>query len=676
MAGASNGWQGVADRTGGGVAGLAVGAAHGGDVLFAATAVGVYCSTTGGRTWTLPATGASVPFAEAVAPSPGFGQDRTIFVCAADGLYRSADAGETWQQVLVGSRMLSAAVALGDGYKGLVVLAGTETDGVLRSVDGGRTWTGANAGLLDLTVIALALSPAFGSDRIGFAGTASGLYRTRNGGSSWREVETGLADPAVQCIVVSPAFAEDRLVLAGTEVDGLLRSDDAGATWTVPAALAGRCVTALAFSPQYPRRRTIAAATDVGIALSHDGGLTWQPTDAPPAEVLSLICAADGDGEALLAGLHRRGVVRSDSDGARWTPANDGLRANLVVGLALSPALADDQTLFTAGLQDGISVSRDGGRTWAVSVGWPVEAAALGLAISPAFARDRTVYAATAAGVLVSRDAGMGWQRSTTTAAPLRAIVAAPAANGAPPTVLAALLGGELRVSEDAGRSWRVLSASADAPALTTRAFGAGEILALVVSLDFARDGIIFIATALPGPAAAAPAGGLVLWRSTNGGERWQRWLVEVGRYDLVSVAVSPSYAIDELVFVGLGGRVLKPLPHAREVRAHERRPIWRGADVGDGTAAVTALAVSPGFAADHTVFAATSAGVFVSRDAGDTFNAWSEGLEHPPRTLALAVSPSYVADGLVYALGLGGTLWRRRDQPRRPPETTRSGSG
>jgi hypothetical protein len=64
----------------------------------------------------------------------------------------------------------------------------------------------------------------------------------------------------------------------------------------------------------------------------------------------------------------------------------------------------------------------------------------------------------------------------------------------------------------------------------------------------------------------------------------------------------------------------------------------------------------------DETVFAATNSGVFVSRNGGDTFDAWSEGLE-PPRMVALAISPNYADDRLVFGLGLGGLVWRRRDQ-------------
>jgi hypothetical protein len=637
-------WERLADKPGGDVAGLALAPTGHGAIMFAATAVGVYQSIDGGRTWTLAATGASVPFAEVVAPSPRFQHDRTLFVCAADRLYRSADTGESWVPVLVGSRMFSLATAPDAGDEGVVVLAGTDTDGVLRSEDSGRTWTGANAGLVDLTVIALALSPAFGSDRTGFAGTASGLYRTRNGARSWREVDTGLEDPAVQCLAVSPNFAEDGLVLAGTEAHGLLRSIDGGATWHSPPTLAGRSITALAFAATGHPQTTIAAATEAGIAVSHDAGETWQIKSLEPAEVLSLLCIVQDRGEVLLAGLHRRGIVRSADSGATWTAANDGLNASLQVGLALSPAFAQDQTLFIAGLQDGVSVSHDAGRTFSDCPGWPSDSAALGLATSPNYADDQTLFAATPGGLQLSRDAGVSWQPASETAGQVRAVFTAAAADGSPFMVLAALSDGMLLISDDSGATWRT----------QTTAFGDAEIIALAVSPGYARDRTIFVATTSDRE--------VVVWRSTSSGQRWHQWLVEPGRSDTLPLAISPNYALDELVFVGHAGQVLKPLQHAREVRSGKRRPVWRGSELGDGTLAVTALAISPSYAQDHTLFAATNAGVFVSRDGGETYHSWSDGLT-PLRTIALATSPSYPRDRLVYALGLGGTVWRRRDR-------------
>ena len=132
----------------------------------AATPVGVYQSTDAGRSWRLPGLNPSVPFADVVAPSPRFARDQTIFVCGADGLYRSTDAGDTWHRVLVGSRMLCVVVSAAGTPEMLVVLVGTEVDGILISQDRGRTWTGANAGLLDLTILSLAISPCFETDRL------------------------------------------------------------------------------------------------------------------------------------------------------------------------------------------------------------------------------------------------------------------------------------------------------------------------------------------------------------------------------------------------------------------------------------------------------------------------------------------------------------------------------
>jgi hypothetical protein len=105
-------------------------------------------------------------------------------------------------------------------------------------------------------------------------------------------------------------------------------------------------------------------------------------------------------------------------------------------------------------------------------------------------------------------------------------------------------------------------------------------------------------------------------------------------------------------VFVGSGGRVLAPLRGTRERRAGEQRPIWRGTDLGQPATVVLDLALS-----GRMVLAATNSGVFISRDAGETFQPWSEGLPDGP-ILRVAVAH---AERIVFGVGLGGTIWRRR---------------
>lgn len=466
------------------------------------------------------------------------------------------------------------------------------------------------------------------------------------------------AEPAVQCLAISPTFAEDRLVLAGTEADGLLRSDDAGSTWARPPALLGHGVAAVAYSTRYASNYAIAAATELGVAISTDEGRTWQMTGQPPGLVLSLVFVASGHGEVLLAGLHQQGIARSDDRGVTWELSLAGLSARLLTSLVLSPAFARDRTLFIAGPHEGVSRSEDGGRTRAPSNTGLDDTAVLGLALSPAYAQDRTLYAATETGVHVSHDGAVTWALAATEyREPTRLVATEPApSESASPVVLAACADGRLLASDTDASSWRPLAAG----------FDGAEILLMAVSPAYARDRTILVATSKLGLGESAD---VALWRSVDGGTRWDRWFIErgvrlaaaSGGQPFTALAVSPTYAQDELVFVSLGPRILKPLKHAREVRAGARRPVWRAAELGPGALAVTAVTPSPIYAADTTVFATTNAGVFVSRDGGDTFHHWSDGLS-PSAIVALAVSPSFGDDRLVCGLGRGGTIWLRHD--------------
>jgi photosystem II stability/assembly factor-like uncharacterized protein len=632
-------WERLAGREGGTVAALATATGPDGKTLvFAATSAGVYQSSDHGRTWTATSLNDIVPFNEVVAASPDFAHDRALFVGGRNGLYRSLDAGMHWARVLAGGHVMSLAVAPE------VVLAGTEHDGVLRSEDGGRTWVSANPGLLDLTILALALSPEFAWDGTAFAATTSGVYRTRNAGKSWRQLDLH-PDLAVQCLSLSPGYAHDRLALAGTESDGLLRSDDGGGHWEAVPGLDGRSVTALAFSKQYAANATMAAATDSGIAISRDGGRSWQTVAADLGSALSLIFVQCAGGEVLLAGLHRDGVARLPDEGGNWTLANDGLQARLLLALALSPQFEMDQTLFTVGPDDGVSMSVDAGRTWTAHLAGTDDAMVFSVTPSSAYARDRTLYAATANGIQRSRDAGASWQAASpgTELPAARALLSGPhLADGGSP-LLAALTSGRLAQSDDEGESWRFLGAG----------FGAADIAAMAFSPDYGRDRTLFAATSNSGFGEQSE---MTLWKSHDAGRSWARWLVEPGG-DVPSVAVSPTYSVSGLVFVGVGQRVFAPVRDAWETRQGERRPIWRGVQVGRHGTLTTALAT----ANRSVLFAATSAGVYVSRDSGEHFTSWNDG-DGPTAVIALAVSPGYARDRLVYALGLGGTVWRRLD--------------
>src|SRR5215212_639627 len=156
-------WERLAAFEGGTVSALTTARASDGTMrVFAATPVGVFQSDDGGRRWRPLGADSAVAGVEVVAPSPRYAEDGTLFAGARDGLLRWQDTGGGWTHLLAGSRVLSLAVLPGDASH-VTLLAGTEDDGILVSRDG-RTWSGANPGLLDLTILALAVSPGFARD--------------------------------------------------------------------------------------------------------------------------------------------------------------------------------------------------------------------------------------------------------------------------------------------------------------------------------------------------------------------------------------------------------------------------------------------------------------------------------------------------------------------------------
>ncbi len=127
------------------------------------------------------------------------------------------------------------------------------------------TWTAANNGLYSGSVYAVALSPAYATDRTLFAGTnGSGVFRSADGGATWQAVNQGLTATDVRAVALSPAYATDRTLYAGTE-GGVFRSRDGGATWqAVNNGLANTYVEAVALSSAYATDRTVYAGTSGG----------------------------------------------------------------------------------------------------------------------------------------------------------------------------------------------------------------------------------------------------------------------------------------------------------------------------------------------------------------------------------------------------------------------------
>lgn len=291
---------------------------QGDQVIVAGTGAGSLLSADRGLTWSTHIDGAAIPPITSIAVA----SDDEVIIGTVNGCYRATLTGKVRDVMLAEERIFSIAAIPGaqatpqsGSATSAIIFAGTENDGILRSTESRETWEATNAGLLDLTILALAFSPAFARDRTGFAATASGLYRSRNGGRAWRQLDLAVPEMAVQSIAISPLFETDGVVLAGMEEEGLYASSDRGTHWAPVSSLPASSVNAIAISDD---GKWIAAGTDRGVAVSGDGMLTWNQDGLSLGPVLALCFVPTVYGGRLLAGITGKGIVASGDMGASW----------------------------------------------------------------------------------------------------------------------------------------------------------------------------------------------------------------------------------------------------------------------------------------------------------------------------------------------------------------------
>ena len=182
------------------------------------------------------------------------GRPHTFFAGSSGGLWKTDDAGMTWENVSDGFFESGSigAVAVPEADPS-VVYAGTGQAclrgnvsagvGVYRSTDGGRTWT--HAGLRDVGQIAririhpkdpnllyvAAVGRAFGPN------PERGVFRSKDGGKTWEKVlsispKTGVTDLAMDAanprVLYAAAWTGERkpwTIISGSAESGLYKSD-------------------------------------------------------------------------------------------------------------------------------------------------------------------------------------------------------------------------------------------------------------------------------------------------------------------------------------------------------------------------------------------------------------------------------------------------------------------
>jgi photosystem II stability/assembly factor-like uncharacterized protein len=325
--------------------------------------------------------------------------DRFYFGAVGGGVWRTDNAGRTWQPVFDGQPIASiGAIAVAPSNPEVVYVGSGEADmrsdisygnGMYRSIDGGKSWT--RIGLEDSRQIGRVLVDPKNPDLVfvaalghAYGGNAErGVFRSQDGGKTWRRVlhtddNTGAIDLAFE-----PGNA--RTILAALwqtrrppwnvyppsngPGSGLYRSDDGGETWHpltghgFPSEGLGR--VGIAFAPSDPKRvYAIVDAKEGGLYASEDGGANWKRASSDRriwerGWYFGEVAVDSKDPNSLY--VCDTAMYKSTDAGKSFLPVKGAPGGDDYHQLWIDPG---DPVRMAVASDQGAVVSVDGGRTW------------------------------------------------------------------------------------------------------------------------------------------------------------------------------------------------------------------------------------------------------------------------------------------------------------------------
>ncbi len=264
-----------------------------------------------------------------------------------DGIYKSTDAGKTWQHLGLRDGQQIGAILVDPRNSSLVYVAvlghpyGPNVErGVFRSTDGGQTWQKILYKDENTGAVALALDPAnsqiiyasLWSARQGpwengaFQGPGTGLFKSTNGGSNWRQLTKGLPtfEQGLGRIGIGVAPSDHNRLYAtvdSPQLGGIYRSDDAGESWqrtNSERRVWGRA-SDFAEVKVDPKNKDIVYSANTSTYRSTDGGHTFTAfKGAPGGDDYHTVWINPDNSEIILLASDQ-GAVITVNGGQSWS---------------------------------------------------------------------------------------------------------------------------------------------------------------------------------------------------------------------------------------------------------------------------------------------------------------------------------------------------------------------
>lgn len=247
---------------------------------------------------------------------------------------------------------------------GDVLFVSSLGDGIYKSDDKGESWQQINSGLTTLAIDLIEISAA-SPETVFAGGLEGGLYKTEDGGASWRSViDAGTAK--VTAVAFSPTNSNH--IIAGSENGGLYFSDNGGETWRRYFEFVDNgAIKSIEFSPSSASETTYFVGTEISGAYrgTFDKSGRKEPLSElsnilPDQSVMSIeIVLGTEKGPNIIASTWNNGVFYSEDDGETWQNYSEGLTKTL----RLTRKIFDDPILKIYEFQIRLLKTRQS--TWA-----------------------------------------------------------------------------------------------------------------------------------------------------------------------------------------------------------------------------------------------------------------------------------------------------------------------
>jgi photosystem II stability/assembly factor-like uncharacterized protein len=192
--------------------------------------------------------------------------------------------------------------------------------------------------------------------RILYIAAGNGVHRSTDGGATWR-ITTGWEITEVLWVTADQKDSS-RVFLACPY--GVYRTTDGCRTWKqVNTGLGALFVSAVIIDHANPR--TLYCAAEDGAYRSENGGDSWQRMGLSVGGVRTIV-QHPSDPAMLIVGTEENGISITRDGGRVWTKSESGVDHSTFYCFAFDPFHPD--IVYAGGYVTGVYKSVDGGRSW------------------------------------------------------------------------------------------------------------------------------------------------------------------------------------------------------------------------------------------------------------------------------------------------------------------------